>query len=119
MYRWSYRCGLLVTVLVTVVGLSTVTVSLAPTAVDAAGTVNVVRHLGGAVNAVYATANYLLWGKGAELEVYSADGANRLGGLLLPAMIVDLDVDGTTAYVAGTDGLYLVNIANLAQPSLS
>src|SRR5687767_9262399 len=118
MYRWTYRCVLVVTVLLTVVGLCAMTAGLGTGAATAAGSVSVVRHMGGVVRAVYAADGYVLWGKGAELEVYSADGANRLGGLLLPAIIADIDVDGSTAYVAAGDGLYLVNIANLAQPAL-
>jgi hypothetical protein len=117
MARWTYRWGAAALVVVLVVGLCVVTV-LGTGSASAAGSVTVARHVGGVVRAVFATSSYLLWGKGAELEVYSPDGANLLGGLLLPALISDIDVDGSTAYVTASDGLYVVNLASPAQPAL-
>src|SRR5687767_6879140 len=118
MTRSLYRWLLLGTVLLTVAALCVGTAGFVAAPAAAAGSVTVEPHVGGVVTAVYPGPDYLLWAKGAELEVYSADGANRLGQLLLPALIQDIDVDGNQAYIAAIDGLYVVNIANRAQPSL-
>jgi hypothetical protein len=113
-----YRLGLAVLVLAAVVGMCAAAAGMGANPATAAGGLSVTRHVGGVAPAVYASAGFLLWGKGAELEVYSADGASRLGGLLLPALITDIAVDGGTAYIAARDGLYLVGLANLSQPAL-
>lgn len=119
MRRCVYRCGLYTALSLMVLALCGLAGISAPGTVGAAGSVSLVRHLGGRVSAVMATDNYVLWARGAELEVYSADGASRLGGLLLPELIVDLDVEGSTAFVAALDGLYLVDLTNLATPTLA
>jgi hypothetical protein len=105
--------------LLTIAGLNVAAAGPLPAPASALGSISVVRHLGGSVTAVTPTTNYVLWAKGAELEVYSADGASRVGGLLLPELIADIDVDWPQVYVAARDGLYLVDLANPSAPALT
>lgn len=116
--RWTRRCVLTGLALLVVAALCSVSAGLGTPPASADASVSVSAHLGGVVRAVYAAEGYLLWGQGAELQVYSEDGTTRLGRLLLPALISDIDVDANTAYVAARDGLYLISLANLAQPAV-
>lgn len=118
MYRWTYRRGLGAIGVMVAAAVCVATAGGGTRAVNAAGSVSVVAHRGGVVEAVEAASDLLLVGEGAELVVYTPDGAQRLGGLLLPALIADIARDGSTAYVAARDGLYVVDVTSATEPTL-
>lgn len=79
-----------------------------------------IGHLGGVVNAVSSQGNYLYLGIGSELAILDlSDPLHpvRVGYVILPDIVQDIDVAGNYAYVtAGKGGFWVVDIANPVAP---
>src|SRR5262245_49106624 len=112
---WWTACLALLVLLGTVV-MSGVASARAPVAAEAGATL--VGHLGGAVNGLFATSDHLFIGEGAEFEILTPDGATKLGGVMLPSVIVDIAVAGNQAFVSTSQGLSIVNIGNPQAPTV-
>jgi hypothetical protein len=82
--------------------------------------VKLVGHIGGASNAVFVHGNYAYVGHGAEMAILDiSDHAHpvKIGYVVLPDLVLDIDVSGSYAYVAArTTGLRIVDISNVTSP---
>jgi hypothetical protein len=80
----------------------------------------VIGHLGGIINTVFSRGSYLYAGIGSELAILNlSDPLHpvRVGYVILPDIVQDIDVAGNYAYVtAGKGGFWLVDISNPASP---
>jgi hypothetical protein len=79
-----------------------------------------IGSVSGAVTALEQANGLLYAGEGSTLSIYAVDDTGQpvlQGSLMLPALVEDLAVAGTTAYLAlGTAGFFIVDVANPAAP---
>jgi hypothetical protein len=117
MYRWTVRLALALPAVAIGLVLAMLVAGRQPAGAQAGVTPRVIGHEGGVVNAVLPSESFLLWSKGAELEVWTADGSARLGGLMLSGVIEDIALAEGRGYVAvGTAGLDVIDLGQPSEP---
>lgn len=78
-------------------------------------------HIGGATTAVHVLDDYLYVGIGANLIILTANDEqlHQTASLQLPAMVRDINVVGTHAYVVlGDQGLCIIDVSHIETPKL-